>query len=114
MDVVCRNCGEPWDVAELEDWSEGEKKQFFSGKGCPSCKGEPTYRCVKCGEVYKSWMKVDMLPEEIELVWVYKECLKCFGGLERVMFDEDFYGSVVECDGAIEDVTGKSVIDYMG
>ena len=40
MDIYCKVCGEPWDVMDIrEEFTEEEKKRFFSGQGCPACKG---------------------------------------------------------------------------
>lgn len=44
MDVRCAVCGEPWDIyyinheMEEDDW---DKEDFYNGKGCPCCKGNP-------------------------------------------------------------------------
>ena len=44
-DIICRNCGEPWDaygVVHAEDVTKAESKMILSGKGCPSCEGKPS------------------------------------------------------------------------
>jgi len=114
MDVYCRNCGEPWDTWSLkEDFTEEERKMFLSGKGCPACKGVPTMYCENCDEVYKWWMRRDMIKEEVELIWKHKKCPKCMSDLKVVKFDGEYISSIVECDGAIEDITDESILDYI-
>ena len=40
MDINCGNCLEPWGIMEINEMEEEERKQFKSGSGCPSCKGQ--------------------------------------------------------------------------
>ena len=119
MDIYCKNCGEPWDIYSVdEDFTEEERKMFFKGKGCPACKGIPTMYCKKCGSVYKGWMQRELIEEYgdeviIDLIWKEKICPECGSRLEIVKFDDEFIESIVDNDGIIEDVTGKSILDYI-
>jgi NAD-dependent SIR2 family protein deacetylase len=115
MDVYCRICGEPWDVLSVkEDFTEEQRKMFFKGKGCPACKGIPTMYCENCERSYKGWMRRDMMKEEIELVWELKLCLECGSKLRIATFSGEHIESLVDCDGAIEDVIGLNVLDFVG
>jgi len=114
MDVYCKNCGEPWDVLSVEeDFTEEEKKMFFSGKGCPACNGIPTMYCENCDIAYKGWKRRNMNKEEIELVWKHGVCPECGGRLKIAKYYDEFIDSLIECDGAIEEVLGKSVIELL-
>ena len=114
MDIYCRNCGEPWDILSVkEDFSEDERKKFFEGKGCPACKGKPTYYCESCGEYFKGWMMRDMTDEEIELIWKLKKCPNCLGKLKRVNYTASYFDSIVESDGAIEEVLNVNVLELL-
>jgi len=114
MDVYCKVCGEPWDLYSVkEDMSEEERKQFLAGKGCPCCKGLPTYYCEKCDKFYKGWMRSDMMDEEIELVWKLHKCPECLSPLKLVRFDNEWEFSIIDADGALEDLTGVSAIDLL-
>ena len=47
MDVICAQCGEPWDYYGIEhgDFEEEEDiEPFFRGDFCPSCKNHPERR----------------------------------------------------------------------
>ena len=90
-----------------EDFSDDEREMFFKGKGCPACKGVPTYYCEECEEMYKAWMRRGMSEEEIEMVWEGKICPKCGGKLKVAVFEDEFTYSLVECDGALEEVVGE-------
>jgi len=122
-DVYCKVCGEPWDIAGVlpalhgrEDEADMTKKEaeiLVSGKGCPSCKGKPTMKCKKCGEVYKGWMIPDIAErigvevEEIEqLIYKDKKCIECLGELKKVKYS-GYYESLIDVDGEID------VIDYL-
>ena len=38
---MCRRCSEPWDFYEVtHEFEPQEKKDFYSGKGCPCCIGK--------------------------------------------------------------------------
>ncbi|RLI74001.1 hypothetical protein DRP04_15200 [Archaeoglobales archaeon] len=113
MDVYCKVCGEPWDTYSLrEDFTEEERKMFLRGKGCPACKGIPTMYCENCARPYKGWMRGDMTKEEIELIWKKKVCPECGSKLKVAKYSGEYMNSLVDCDGAIEDLTGKSVLEY--
>jgi len=96
------NCCEPWDIEELRDFSEEEKQRFTKGEWCPSCKGEPTYYCVVCEKIFKSWMSFDEFDRKT--IWEKKECPHCGVKLKRVVFTQEFLESVTSNDGAIEEV----------
>ena len=53
-DIICRNCGEPWDAygARHGDMSQAEYQMLITGKGCPSCHGKPVYDCTKFQGIY--------------------------------------------------------------
>ncbi len=38
-DILCRKCGEPWDVHGIinDVMSKKESRKFLEGEGCPSC-----------------------------------------------------------------------------
>jgi hypothetical protein len=43
MDLYCNRCGEPFELLGITDeFTPQEKKDFYSGKGCPCCIGKPT------------------------------------------------------------------------
>jgi len=119
VDVYCKNCGEPWDVLSLdEDFTEEERKMFFKGKGCPACKGIPTMYCEKCKQTFKGWMQRRLIEEYgdkvvIDLIWKEKICPECCSKLKVAKFDEEFIESLIDCDGAVENVTGESILDYI-
>jgi len=118
-DVYCKICGEPWDVWSVkEDFSEKERKKFYEGKGCPACKGKPTYYCENCGKYFKGWMDFERefpgAEEEVKrLIWEEKKCPYCFGKLKKVRFTTSYFDSVVENDGAIEDVLNVDVLSLL-
>ena len=38
MDLYCRRCGEPFELLGItDDFTDEEKKRFWSGEGCPCC-----------------------------------------------------------------------------
>ena len=42
MDVYCKRCGEPFELLGItDDFTDEEKKRFWSGEGCPCCVGKP-------------------------------------------------------------------------
>ncbi len=51
MDVYCKRCGEPWELLGITDeFTDQAKKDFWAGKGCPCCIGQPApekkpFRC---------------------------------------------------------------------
>lgn len=67
-DIICRNCGEPWDRygAQHGDMKASEYKMLISGKGCPSCKGEPVYDCVKFKGIYIPYSQLKQECEYLE------------------------------------------------
>jgi len=111
MDVYCLNCGEPWDIAELKDFTEEDRQKFMKGRWCPSCGGKPTYFCVECREFFKGWMEFDELVKAI--VWDKKMCPYCGGKLRRVEYTKEFMESIVSNDGAIEEVLKLYIYDYI-
>jgi len=119
MDIYCKVCGEPWDVMDIrEEFTEEEKKRFFSGQGCPACKGIRTLYCERCDRFFKGWMIEDLTKEfgtdeVIKLIWKEKTCPYCLSKLKKVEFYEDFFGSVVENDGSVEDVLKINVLDLI-
>jgi hypothetical protein len=52
MDLYCRRCGEPFELLGIiDDFTDEEKKRFWSGDGCPCCFGKPApekrpFRCA--------------------------------------------------------------------
>ena len=100
-----------------EDFSEKERKEFFEGRGCPACKGKPTYYCENCDEYFKGWMSFEDFPgveDEVEkLIWEERKCPYCFGKLRRVRFTARYFDSIVENDGAIEDVLNVNVLELL-
>jgi len=53
-DIICRNCGEPWDSygARHGDMTHAEYQMLISGKGCPACQGKPVFDCTRFGTEY--------------------------------------------------------------
>lgn len=42
MDIPCPRCGEPFDFFEIQqEFTEEERRRFYSGEGCPCCYGKP-------------------------------------------------------------------------
>ena len=43
MDVICAQCGEPWEYYGIEhgDFEAEDIEPFFKGENCPSCKNQP-------------------------------------------------------------------------
>ena len=43
MDVICAQCGEPWEYYGIEhgDFEEEDSEPFSRGDNCPSSKGRP-------------------------------------------------------------------------
>lgn len=37
MDIYCQQCGEPWDLHEINDWDRTERMMFRKGECCPAC-----------------------------------------------------------------------------
>jgi len=51
MDLYCRRCGEPFELKGItNDFTDEEKKRFWSGEGCPCCFGQqaPEKRPFRC------------------------------------------------------------------
>ncbi len=46
MDVICAQCGEPWEYYGIEhgDFEEEDIEPFFRGDNCPSCRNHPERR----------------------------------------------------------------------
>ena len=47
-DIICRNCGEPWDAYGArhgDDMSPSEYQMLIKGIGCPTCEGKAIYSC---------------------------------------------------------------------
>lgn len=40
-DVLCKRCGEPWelDYVDHDGFTEEERKDFWNGRRCPACTG---------------------------------------------------------------------------
>ena len=46
MDVICAQCGEPWDFYGIErgDFESEDIEPFFRGESCPVCRPYPDRR----------------------------------------------------------------------
>ena len=95
-DLICKNCGEPWDYYEVKTFTEEEKEMFFSGKGCPSCEGKPTYYCQHCDKTFEWWRKDYMTEEQVKTVWEQHKCPYCGSQLKRIRFNDEYYSSLAE------------------
>ena len=119
MDLYCKVCGEPWDMLSIkEDFTEEEKEQFFKGKGCPACKGIPTMYCEHCDRAFKGWMQKDLIEEfgtkdVIELIWKHKTCPYCSSKLKIAVYDGEFIESLIENEGALEDIMNTPILDLI-
>lgn len=72
MDVYCKHCGEPWDVAELHDihgQNFNQKRKLFYALGCGAWDLPPT-KCSHpvCDEemAYKASVLQDLLDDDID------------------------------------------------
>ena len=66
-DIICRNCGEPWDSYGARhggDMDNREYRMLISGKGCPSCKGQQLYDCIKYTGIYVPYKLLDISCEK--------------------------------------------------
>ncbi len=71
MDIVCTNCGEPWDVMHVLH----EEPQSFTRNGslirkCPSCEENLRYREQNCTEkeIAKEKERLSMIEEVCEML----------------------------------------------
>ena len=60
-DIICRNCGEPWDAwgARHGDMTQSEYQMLIKGKGCPACGGRPVIDCGLHGDEYIPYNMLD-------------------------------------------------------
>jgi hypothetical protein len=68
MDVLCRHCGEPWELDFIHDTSEvshEDRKRFYAGKGCPSCNGDPSMKVDTEGTAAMAAL-VDVLGDDVD------------------------------------------------
>lgn len=56
MDVICAQCGEPYEYYGIRhgDFEEHEIEPFLKGEGCPCCSGHPERRTGKFEEQHWS------------------------------------------------------------
>ena len=56
-DLICKFCGEPYDVAYLRDEEPEWFEKMKRGKGCPTCKGV----CISIDSEAKVQLAIDHL-----------------------------------------------------
>lgn len=126
VDIYCKKCGEPWDLAEIidalnrrGDMTKEEAEKILRGEGCPccgfgkycpSCKG--TGKCPECDgmgiEKFKDWITNSYIERTCTWCSGTGKCSRCSGtGKLKENHDGEYYSGLVEADGEI------NALDYV-
>lgn len=86
MDMKCLKCFEPWDICELQEFTQGDDggspTDFTNGVGCPACDwGRNKERAIHGNSLYSQCASIatDLLGDDID-------------GLISTMDDFDYMG----------------------